>query len=55
VLRHAVPEWLSRPDLRGLVVGFTEAGRRHGGGGALYVQIRRRGAGPNREGRDRAR
>lgn len=44
VLRHAVPNWLSRPDLRDLVVGFTEAGRRHGGGGALYVQIRRRGA-----------
>ncbi len=42
VLRQSVPEWLSRPDLRALVVGFTEAGRRHGGGGALYVQIRRR-------------
>ena len=44
VLRQALPNWLSRPDLRDLVVGFTEAGRRHGGGGALYVQIRRRGA-----------
>ncbi len=44
ILRQAVPNWLSRPDLRELVVGFTEAGRRHGGGGALYVQIRRRGA-----------
>ena len=43
VLRHSVPEWLSRPDLRDLIVGFSEAGRRHGGGGALYVQIRRRG------------
>ena len=44
VLRQAVPNWLSRPDFRDLVVGFGEAGRRHGGGGALYVQIRRRGA-----------
>jgi len=45
VLRQAVPSWLSRPEFRGLVVGFGEAGRRHGGGGALYVQIRRRGVG----------
>jgi DNA-nicking Smr family endonuclease len=41
VLRYAVPGWLSRPDLRELVVGFEEAGRRHGGEGALYVRIRR--------------
>jgi DNA-nicking Smr family endonuclease len=44
VLRYAVPGWLSRPDLRELVVGFEEAGRRHGGEGALYVRIRRRRA-----------
>jgi DNA-nicking Smr family endonuclease len=37
-----VPHWLSRPDLRDLVVGYEEAGRRHGGAGALYVRIRRR-------------
>ena len=30
--------------LRELVVGFEEAGRRHGGEGALYVRIRRRRA-----------
>ena len=41
VLRHAVPAWLARPDFRTLVVGFEEAGRRHGGGGALYVRLRR--------------
>lgn len=46
VLRQAVPGWLARPDLRPLVVGFEEAGRPHGGGGALYVRIRRRRAGP---------
>lgn len=42
VLRQTVPDWLRRPDLRGLVGGFEEAGRRHGGAGALYVRIRRR-------------
>ncbi len=41
VLRHAVPAWLARPDFRDLVVGFEEAGRRHGGAGALYVRLRR--------------
>ncbi len=42
VLRQSVPDWLARGDLRHLVVGFEEAGRRHGGAGALYVRIRRR-------------
>jgi DNA-nicking Smr family endonuclease len=42
VLRRAVPAWLSQPEFRNIVVGFEEAGRRHGGAGALYVQIRRR-------------
>jgi DNA-nicking Smr family endonuclease len=42
VLKQAVPSWLSRDDLRPLVVGFEEANRRHGGSGALYVRIRRR-------------
>jgi len=42
VLKQAVPMWLSRPEFYDLVVGFAEAGRRHGGSGALYVQLRRR-------------
>ena len=42
VLRQAVPAWLSRPDLRVLVVGWEEAASRHGGAGALYVRVRRR-------------
>ena len=42
ILRQAVPGWLTRPDLRDLVAGFEEAGRRHGGAGALYVRLRRR-------------
>jgi DNA-nicking Smr family endonuclease len=51
VLRQSVPAWLGRPDFRDLVVGYEEAGRRHGGTGALYVRLRRRqarGAPPER-------
>jgi len=44
VLRRSVPRWLEAADLRPLVVGMSVAHRSHGGGGALYVQIRRRGA-----------
>ncbi len=42
VLRRAVPHWLSAPELRGIVLGFEEAGPAHGGAGALYVRLRRR-------------
>jgi len=41
VLRRNVPLWLAEPDLRAIVVGFTVAHIRHGGEGALYVQLRR--------------
>ncbi|WP_298258360.1 Smr/MutS family protein [Bradyrhizobium sp.] len=41
VLRRQVPQWLSQPDFRTLVVGFEEAHIGHGGAGALYVRIRR--------------
>jgi len=41
VLRRAVPQWLSQPEFCALVVGFEEAHIGHGGGGALYVRIRR--------------
>jgi DNA-nicking Smr family endonuclease len=43
VLRRLVPLWLHGAQMRDLVVGFSEAARHHGGEGALYVQIRRRG------------
>jgi len=42
VLRRNVPAWLDEPDLRAIVLSFTEASTRHGGAGALYVQLRRR-------------
>jgi DNA-nicking Smr family endonuclease len=41
VLRRLAPHWLRAPDLRGVVLGFEEAQRHHGGAGALYVRLRR--------------
>jgi DNA-nicking Smr family endonuclease len=43
VLRRTVPHWLRLPDMRAVVVGFEEAAPHHGGAGALYVRLRRRG------------
>jgi len=42
VLRRFTPEWLAAPPLRDLVAGVSQAHRRHGGDGALYVALRRR-------------
>jgi DNA-nicking Smr family endonuclease len=42
VLKRQVPLWLSLPEFRSLVIGFEEAGIRHGGAGALYIRVRRR-------------
>ena len=41
VLKRLAPHWLREADLRGIVLGFEEAGRAHGGSGALYVRLRR--------------
>ena len=41
VLRRIVPHWLHAPEMRAIVLGFEEAGRAHGGSGALYVRLRR--------------
>ena len=43
ILRRNVPHWLSAPELRTIVLSYTRAGVRHGGAGALYVQLRRGG------------
>lgn len=51
VLRRLVPQWLSAPEMRALVVGFETAGRGHGGEGALYVRVRRTRAGSKETGR----
>ncbi len=42
VLKRSVPLWLGEPEFRALVIGFEDAGRAHGGAGALYVRLRRR-------------
>jgi DNA-nicking Smr family endonuclease len=42
VLKRNVPRWLDEPELRAIVIGFTTAAIRHGGEGALYVQLRRK-------------
>src|SRR3990172_2688870 len=41
VLRQAVPHWLSQPDLAQGIVSYSEAPRRRGGEGALYVRLRK--------------
>jgi len=41
VLRRSVPHWLEQPELHGVVLGYVAAGVRHGGDGALYVQLRK--------------
>ena len=42
VLKRHVPLWLAEPDMRSVVVSFTTAHARHGGEGALYIQLRNR-------------
>jgi len=42
VLRRFAPEWLAARPLRDLVAGVSQAHRRHGGDGALYVALKRR-------------
>ena len=42
VLKRVVPLWLSLPEFRRVVLGYEDAGPVHGGGGALYVRIRKR-------------
>jgi DNA-nicking Smr family endonuclease len=41
ILRQAVPHWLSHGDLAPLIVSYSEAPRRLGGKGALYVRLRK--------------
>lgn len=41
VLRRAVPRWLNEPRLRGQVVALHQAQAAHGGGGALYLLLKR--------------
>ncbi len=40
-LRHQVPIWLGQPPLVAAVLQVAEAHLRHGGGGAIYVYLRK--------------
>jgi DNA-nicking Smr family endonuclease len=42
ILRRRAPEWLAAPHLSEIVAGVSEAHRRHGGEGALYVALKRK-------------
>jgi len=41
VLKHEVPHWLTSSPLDGMVLQIESAHQRHGGGGAIYVYLRR--------------
>lgn len=42
VLKRFAPEWLAGPTLRPIVAGVSDAHRRHGGEGALYVALKKK-------------
>ena len=41
VLKQMVPRWLNEPELAALTASVQPAHARHGGGGALYVYLRK--------------
>lgn len=43
VIRASFAEWMHAPALRAVVSGYTVAHQRHGGNGAFYVTLRRKG------------
>ena len=44
VLRRMVPSWLKTAPFTGMVSGYDNAARHHGGEGAIYVRLKRRSA-----------
>ncbi len=43
ILRHALPQWLGAPDMHPLILQISSAHIRHGGGGAYYVYLKKKG------------
>ncbi len=43
VLRHALPQWLGTPDMHPMILQISSAHVRHGGGGAYYVYLKKKG------------
>lgn len=44
VLKRLVPKWLTTPAFRPLVSSHDHAARNHGGEGAIYIRLRKKGA-----------
>ena len=42
VLKQMVPRWLTEPELAALIANVRPAHAKHGGGGALYVYLRKK-------------
>ncbi len=42
VIKRNLPGWLAEPQLRAIVISFASATVRHGGEGALYIELRKR-------------
>ena len=42
VIRRHAPEWLAEPEVRPFIAGVSQAHRRHGGEGALYIALKRK-------------
>lgn len=42
VLRRKVPQWLSEPSVRNMILGYETASPSHGGTGALFVRLRKK-------------
>jgi len=42
-LKRAVPFWFSKPEFRYLISSYETAAQHHGGEGALYIRLARRG------------
>ena len=43
ILKRRAPDWLNEPAVRPLIAGVSNAERRHGGEGAMYIALKRRG------------
>ncbi len=43
VLRYALPQWLGMPDMHPMILQISAAHIRHGGGGAYYVYLKKKG------------
>ena len=42
VLKRRAPDWLGARELSHIVAGISDAHRKHGGEGALYVALKRK-------------